>query len=284
MRLLPLSLALVATPALAQLDGLPDPATFDARVAACVPGHTHGAIVGLRRLLDGETVEGTFKDGKKVLFSDITSDDCDSVYPVGKAAARVRGTFDAKGEITKAFIMTQSAGNCPGEDEGGCSQLLVLKDKAGAYRAAAVFGACAQPELRATPLFSKAHQGVIVHCRRSGGGDQWAHLETLVGFTATGIKEMVEVKLGFSESAMGDPSVAKRPDSGARCEYAPPGLLKVVSYGEKPGIVAREASFSDPEAAPLHGRRVWDGKTFVPNGAPIPIKEARKVVCHDKTP
>ncbi|MCA9543113.1 MAG: hypothetical protein KC613_01950 [Myxococcales bacterium] len=279
MRFLLAAVALAATPALA--DDLPPTTRFDARVATCVPGHKHGKIKAVTRLADGRLIQGTFADGLKVLFTTPDDEGCRTVYPVGEASARVRGKFDAAGNVTKAFTMNQA--QCPAEKDGGCEQLLVLKDSAGAYRAGYLAGACLQPELTATPLFSKTHQGVIMSCR-SHREERWGHDVALFGYQGDRLIRMLHMDTGYSSSAMGRPEVAKRPDGGARCEVGPPGMLKVVAPGPKPVIVTREADMAADDGSIMHARRTWDGKHFQYDGDPKIMDGEPKVVCHDDVP
>lgn len=271
------ALTLVAGgPAFAQVDGLPPTTAFDARVKACAPASP--ALKAVARLPDGETIQGTFADGKKVLFTTVTGDACDTVYPVGTASARASGQFDAAGKVVKAFTVTQ-AGTCAASDMGGCAELLVLKDAAGAYVAASKMTWCQAPRLTATPLFSKTHQGIIVRCRTGKSDDLWKHSDALYGYTATGLKRMIDVQVGFDGDAKGMKAARKLPNGGANCRVQPPGLLKVVEFGEKPGLVVREADDDPANLSVMHTTRKWNGARFDVTNEPLSLEPDPEFVC-----
>jgi hypothetical protein len=273
--------SLLAVSALPAQAAEPTNASYDAWLLKCAPNHTYGHIARSETLADGKTVQGTFPDGRRVLFTSATGGACDAVYLVGRASARLKGTFDAKGTTVKAFMMSQSDGECPGEDEGGCSEVLVVKTKSADYAAAVKVGSCETPVLRAVPLFSKKYTAIGVRCSAPGGGDMNSHSETLYALRFGRLQPLLHVALGYSSSAMGVPQTEKRPDGGARCVYQPPGSFKVLTVGAKPALEVYQADFDRPEAKLKRTRRVWDGNVFAVNGTPRLVAQDAKIVCHD---
>ena len=182
-----------------------------------------------------------------------TTDAC-IIMEIGRAAARVWGTFAGIKAKQKAYLLNPGCKDCS-------PAIVAIRDGnkriLGARR---MENSCSMGgKVTARTVFSKKHQTLEVRCRAGQGGNDYAETASLMQLTKKGLILLLTVPVGMG--LMWPDS-----DSGKMCQTWAAGWIKVTKKGSQPKLKTLEMidqmGWGTDNA--WHGTYVYDasGKKF----------------------